>query len=122
MLSDILLSIDLSRKLKTILTDVQFNKLIGLFSAYKTDMWLYPGVIKRKIGLSTEETYEILHGMEKASLVEAYYELGCGNCQHSTGSIYKTINELPEYFQCELCHKELPSIENAVLIYKVIKG
>ncbi len=120
MLSNILLSIGLSNELESGLDTFQYEKLIRLFSGYDTGMWLYPGVIKRKIGLSTEKTYEILRLMEKAQLIEGFYELGCGNCQHSTGIIYKTFNQLPECFQCELCHKELPAIENAVLIYKVI--
>jgi len=83
-------------------------------------MWLYPGVIKRKIGLSTQKTYEILQSMENAGSLESYYELYCSSCQKTSGIVVRTFNELPETFECELCFSVLPSIENAFLIYKVI--
>ncbi len=32
------------------------------------------------------------------------------------------FNEIPDFFECEMCNKELPAIENAVMIYKVMIG
>ena len=33
----------------------------------------------------------------------------------------RLFNELPETFECELCHSELSSIENSFLIYMVVR-
>ena len=122
MLSDILASTDLINDIKSKLDDSKLNTFTKLLSGFKTGMWLYPGVLKRKVAITTEQTYKILSSMEKEGLLKEYYELYCGNCQKSSGIVVETISELPETFQCELCHTELPAIENAVLIYKVIKG
>ena len=122
MLSDILANTDLINDIKTKLDDSKFNTFFELLSAYDTGKWLYPGVLKRKVGLTTELTYEILSSIEKEGFLKGYYELYCGNCQKSTGIVVETLNELPETFTCELCHAEMPAIENAVLVYKVTKG
>ena len=120
MLLNTLQNIEITKILKPLLNDSELNQLLNLLAAYKSGMWLYPGVIKRKIGLSTQTTYTILHELEKLSVVKAYYELYCSNCQKSNGNVIETINCMPETFYCELCHKELPSMENAILIYKVL--
>ena len=38
----------------------------------------------------------------------------------SMGTV-RLFNELPETFECELCHSELSSIENSFLIYMVVR-
>ena len=70
--------------------------LTNFFKNYRKNMWIYPGVLK------------------------SYYELYCSNCQKSMGTV-RLFNELPETFECELCHSELSSIENSFLIYMVVR-
>ena len=120
MLSDTLLSTGMVEKLAIILNDSQLKQLVSFLSAYRSGMWLYPGALKRKIGLTTALTYEALREIASHRLINGYYELCCSSCQKSTGQVFETINKLPETFYCELCHNELPSMENAVLIYKVM--
>ena len=122
MLSDILANTDLISDVKKKLDSSQFNTFFDLLSVYDTGKWLYPGVLKRKVGLTTEQTYEVLSSIEREGFLKGYYELYCGYCQKSSGIVVETVNELPEAFQCELCHAEMPAIENAVLVYKVVKG
>ncbi len=102
------------------LDDVVLNELMDFFKHYKKGMWLYPGVFIRKYNISMECIYEILNEMEKQGIIQSYYELYCSQCQKSNG-VVKLFNELPETFECELCNCELPTIENAVIIYQVIK-
>ena len=120
MLSDTLLSTGIVEKLSTLLDNSQLKQLVSLLSSYHSGMWLYPRAVKRKIGLTTALTYEVLHEISSQHLINGHYKLLCDSCNNSAGGIYETINELPETFYCKLCHDELPSIENAVLIYKVI--
>ena len=84
--------------------DVDITALIDFFRCYKVNMWIYPGVLKRKFSLSLSDIYELY----------------CSNCQKSMG-IVRLFNELPDSFECELCHCELPALENSFLIYKVIR-
>lgn len=85
-------------------------------------MWLYPGVFKRRTGIPMGKTYDILSLLEEERILDGYYELYCSQCQKSSGVVVKAFNEIPETFVCEVCLNELPGVENAVLIYKVIQG
>ena len=64
--------------------------------------------------------YDFLSELEKQGILQSYYELYCSNCQKSMGTV-RLFNELPETFECELCHSELSSIENSFLIYMVVR-
>lgn len=122
MLSDILINIELTLREKIELNDEILKRLINLLGNYRTGMWLYPGVLKRKLGLSMVEVYDILQVLEQDGFLESYYELYCSECQKTSGIVLKTFNEIPDTFECEMCHEEKRAIENAVQIYKVIKG
>ena len=102
------------------LNNVDVPQLIEFFRHYKKDMWIYPGVLKRKFNLSVSEVYELLLEIEKEGLIQSYYELYCGGCQKSNGHV-RLFNELPETFYCESCNLELPTLENSVIIFKVVK-
>lgn len=118
----------LSNTLSVIETTIQhqLNKnvdsaaLIGFFKKYKKNMWIYPGVLKRKFSLSIPEIYDFLSALEEQEILQSYYELYCSNCQKSMGTV-RLFNELPDTFECELCHNELSSIENSFLIYLVVR-
>lgn len=95
------------------------NDFLRFMKAYRKDMWLYPGVIKRKFSLSMSQVYDILSQMEEKGLLQSYYEMCCGKCQKSIGTV-KLFNELPDEFYCEMCGDKLPTLENTILVYKVI--
>lgn len=120
MLSTLLTHIETVIRQKRNLSDSIIRDFVAFLGSYKVGMWIYPGVLKRKFGLSIVEAYEILDLLEKESIVKGYYELYCAHCQKSSGIVH-VFNELPETFQCEICHEELDSLKNAVLIYQVVK-
>lgn len=100
--------------------NVDSTALIDFFKKYKKNMWIYPGVLKRKFSLSIPEIYDFLSALEEQEILQSYYELYCSNCQKSMGTV-RLFNELPNTFECELCHNELSSIENSFLIYLVVR-
>lgn len=120
MLSDILLSI------KRQLTDLhefnpnQIEEICKLIGQYRVGKWLYPGVIKRKCGISIKQTYMVLDILERNNIIKPYYELYCSNCQKATGLIFERLGDMPQEFECEMCLESLVSIDNAILVYKVI--
>ena len=117
---NIFAALDLSNEIESTLGSEKYIQFTEFLASYKVGMWLYPGVIKRKFGLSSQVIYRILHSLETAGALESYYEVYCGICQKTSGIVVRTINELPETFECELCQSTLPAIENAILIYKVV--
>lgn len=122
MLSNILANIGQTLHNRVKLSDLDMQKVLDFISNYRTGLWLYPGVFKRKTRISMVQIYEILKCLEEENIIESYYELYCSSCQKSSGIVVKAFNEIPETFECEMCHEELSGIENAVLIYKVIQG
>ncbi len=121
MLSTTLTHIETLLQTRTNLADLCISNLINLLQNYRVNMWLYPGVIKRKLGISISDVYEVLRILQEEGYLESYYELYCSHCQKSNGIVIRYFSELPNTFECEICHAELPALENAVLIYKVIK-
>lgn len=116
---DILDSIKQMLRTLQILTDHEIDQLCALLKKYSEGMWIYPGVISRKVPLTIEKTYIVTDALEHAGYIQSYYELYCNNCQKATGAVFETIGELPCEFECELCHASMISIENSILIYKV---
>lgn len=98
-------------------TDI--TSLVNFFKNHKVNMWIYPGVLKSKFSLSLPEVYALLSALEEQGFLKSYYELYCSNCQYSMGTV-QLFNEIPETFECGLCHKELPALENSNLIYRVL--
>lgn len=99
---------------------VDVSDILDFFKHYRKDMWIYPGVLKRKFSLELSEAYRFLNELEKQGILQSYYELYCSQCQKSMGTV-ELFNELPDFFECELCHTELSALENSILIYKVIR-
>lgn len=96
------------------------SSILDFFKNYRKDMWIYPGVLKRRFSMDIPDVYTLLSELEREKIVQSYYELYCSQCQKSMG-IVELFNELPDFFECELCHAELPAAENSILIYKVIR-
>lgn len=119
MLSNTLSIIETSLRSK-LNNNADIPAILDFFKYYRKNMWIYPGVLKRRFSLELSEIYEILVELEKQNVLQSYYELYCSQCQKSMG-IVELFNELPDFFECELCHSQLPALENAILIYKVIR-
>lgn len=94
--------------------------ILDFFKHYRKNMWIYPGVLKRRFSLELSDVYAFLYELEEQKILQSYYELYCSQYQKSMGTV-ELFNELPDFFECELCHTQLPALENAILIYKVIR-
>lgn len=115
------MNIESLMKIQTDLDTPSIKHLINLLKKYRLNMWVYPGVIKRTLAISTRTTYEILEILQIEGYLQSYYELYCSNCQRSSGTAIRYFNDLPDTFECEICHSELPALENAIIIYKVVR-
>ena len=119
MLSNTLSVIEMTIKAK-LNSDINVPEILDFFKHYKKNMWIYPGVLKRRFSLELAQVYDFLSALESQEILQSYYELYCSHCQKSMGLV-EVFNELPESFECELCHSELPALENPVVIYKVVR-
>ncbi len=99
---------------------VDVPAIIDFFKHYRKNMWIYPGILKRRFSLELSDAYGFLSELERQNILQSYYELYCCQCQKSMGTV-ELFNELPDSFECERCHAQLPTLENAILIYKVIR-
>ena len=99
---------------------VDVPSILDYLRHYHKNMWIYPGALKRRFSLELSEVYDFLSELERQKILKSYYELYCSQCQKSMGTV-ELFNELPEFFECELCHAQLPTLENVVLVYKVIR-
>ena len=120
MLSDTLANIKMMLSEHQMLTDTEISSVCDVLRMYRPGMWLYPGVIARKVPLSVEKTYAITDLLTQKGYIKPYYELYCNNCQKATGTIFETLNEMPEEFECELCHATMTAIQNSILVFKVV--
>lgn len=102
------------------LTKTELNKFIDIFSHYSKGKWVYPGAIHRVTKIDIKKVYQILNILEKEKAVEHYYEIICSDCKRSTGEVYKHIDDIPEDYYCEYCENEGISMDNAIMIYKVL--
>ena len=120
MLPSILAKIEMIIRTDFQISEKDLKKLIGILASYHKDMWIYPGVLKRKTSIPIQQVNSILYRLSKEGYLNLFYELRCYNCQNSFGSLYEVINSIPYDFECEYCHSKQLGIENAYMIYKVI--
>lgn len=102
------------------ITETELNKFIEIFSHYSKGKWVYPGAIHRVTGIDIKKVYQIFNYLEKEKIVEHYYEIICNNCKRSIGKAYRFIDDIPEDYWCEYCEENGNSIDNAIMIYKVL--
>lgn len=121
MLSDTLAKIKILLQNNELLCEEEIEGVCRLLSLYRTDMWIYPRVFTRKIPLSIDKTYALFCLLVNNNIVKPYYELICFNCNHPTGKIFETLNGMPQTFECEHCHETMVSIENSIVVFKVIE-
>lgn len=106
--------------------DSQLNKneigeFINVFKHYTKGKWVYPGAIHRVAKIPIVKVYEALDIMEKDGIVKSYFEVICSECKKTTSIIVHSIDEIPKEYFCDNCGYEGDAINNAVLIFKVVK-
>lgn len=118
MLSTLLTELDHILHDKFSFTEARQKQFAAFFSHYNAGDWIYPGVVKRQLSVSIEDSYRILSALEKAKVLESWYEYCCGHCQRVLGTVQR-FNELPESFDCEVCGTHMNTMDNTIKIYKV---
>ena len=103
-----------------LMNNIDSKRVSNLLIHYKKDMWIYPSVLKRKLQVDLRTAYSILNLLEDQDLIERYYELYCFDCQHSTGLLKKTMNEIPDKFECDTCQRTLFALENCRVVFVVV--
>lgn len=120
MLQSILSDIGNSLRQSKLLNNEQLNTFLDLFMHYEQGDSVYPGVIKRHLGIDSELAYKILGLLEDEGMLKGYFEINCFECNRAVGDLYPSLNEIPEFIYCPNCQREIVAINNAVLIFKVI--
>lgn len=98
----------------------QIDVFMNVFKNYSENKFVYPTVFKRN-GLSIEKVYMILHYLKSKGILKVYFEVFCHECKNSNGEIYNTIAEIPTDLECQNCGNKLCSLNNFIMIYKVVK-
>ena len=112
-------------RIEPLLKEKEFNiddaAVIELLGHYKSNQWIYPGALYRKLRLDIKTVYEILEICVEEGLVEPYLEVYCPACQRSTGRCFKTVSDIPEEIYCSQCDEEVINpLKHAIVIYKVL--
>jgi hypothetical protein len=97
------------------------SKLLKIFSVFKTNHIIYPGMIIRQTGLNMKDTYFMLDEIENLQIIEKAYEVYCTKCQKSTGKIYYSLNDVPNEFFCESCENYFEFPNGLLVVYRVIR-
>lgn len=119
MLSHIFVGIEPLLRAKGYNLDV--DEVIEFLGHYRSNQWIYPGVLHRRLRLDIKIVYEILEICVSEGLVEQYLEVYCPVCQRFTGQYFKTISEVPEEIYCSHCDEEITHpLKHAIIIYRVL--
>lgn len=103
------------------LSKTQIENLIDTLKFYDLGKYIYPGVIKRRLQITSAQAYAILGTIERMGIVKGCFEVNCFECSKTIGDVYENLSDIPEYVICPCCGNEIVAVKNAILIYKVIK-
>ena len=93
---------------------------LPIFQQYKKGDYIYPGALIRHLDISMNEIYEALEVIKELGVIRPHYEVYCKECRKFTGISYETINNMPEYVECEQCENPLDPIVDCIVFYKVV--
>lgn len=119
MLSNIFVGIEPLLKEKEFNIDI--TAVIDFLGHYKSNQWLYPGTLHKKLRIDIKIVYEILEICVEEGVLEQYLVIYCPNCQRITEQRFKTIADIPEEVYCSHCDEEIENpLEYAIVVYKVL--
>lgn len=119
MLESTLLTVIENLKSKHKLTVYQEKKLTEFMRYWKTNDYIYPGVLKSKLNISIQEAYGILEDVKSIGLLENAFEVYCKKCSKSKGIYLRSLTDMPEALSCDFCNHEFNALEDTVVLYKV---
>lgn len=90
-------------------------------STYKKGDIIFPDIIKNTYNLTMEETYLALEEIKKDKQIQIVYIPYCDDCnEYVMSKIFETISCIPEFTECDKCHKILDGFEKSIVVYKVL--
>lgn len=99
---------------------IDYEKIVEFLGHYKSQDWIYPSALHRKLKLDLKLIYEVLELCADLGLIEQYMEIYCPNCNRYTNQWFKTITDIPEEIYCPHCDEVINNpLEHAIVIYRV---
>lgn len=120
MLENTLITVIENLKIKHKLTEYQERKLTDFIKYWKINDYIYPGLLKSKLNISIKDAYEILEYIKSLGILENAFEVYCRKCSKSKGIYLKSLVDIPQDLSCDFCNNEFNSLEDTVVLYKVI--
>lgn len=120
MLENTLITVIENLKIKHRLTEYQERKLTDFIKYWKINDYIYPGLLKSKLNISIKDAYEILEYIKSLGILENAFEVYCRKCSKSKGIYLKSLVDIPQDLSCDFCNNEFNSLEDTVVLYKVI--
>lgn len=120
MLPNTLLKIEETLKKGPILPSEKLERFLSILKRYRKNEWLYPGILIRKLDITSSQAYQVLEILKDLGFLEVNYELYCHTCNTFEGNIYETFSQIPKELECEGCDTELNPLINSIVIYKVV--
>lgn len=120
MLENTLITVIENLKIKHKLTEYQVRKLTDFIKYWKINDYIYPGLLKSKLNISIKDAYEILEYIKSLGILENAFEVYCRKCSKSKGIYLKSLVDIPQDLSCDFCNNEFNSLEDTVVLYKVI--
>lgn len=120
MLPDVLLKIKKWIKNENLLSESQLDELITKLSSYEKGKIVYPGTIKRHLGISIKEAYRVLFLLQKNGVLEVNYEVYCHACDKFQDVIFKNLSEIPDDLDCQLCRKDIDREKDLIVVFRVV--
>lgn len=118
---DILLKIETVLKASNLLDDAQVTLLCSKFENYKPGRLVFPNMVKRHLGVSLKEAYNILNELVDAKILKLCFQLQCKNegCSEVYRYVFEEINEIPKSLTCEHCGCTFDILKDTKVIFKV---
>lgn len=109
-----------SLKNKHNLSEYQIKQLLKVMKFWKKDDYIYPGYLKSKLNISIIDAYGILETVKSMGILDNVYEVYCRECSKSKGVFLNTLTSMEEDLSCDFCNHEFNSLEDTIVLYKVI--
>jgi len=119
MLQDTLSTIIETAKLLNLDQKHGFDDLLGFFSRRSSNEIIYPGLVKRKLGIGIKEAYFFLGELEKKGILRSCFEVYCP-CGRTNSIIFDSIDEVSEVETCQYCGDDFTTKDHLIVIYKIV--
>ncbi len=94
--------------------------ILNFFKSLSTEQWIYPATLKRVCDLDISLVAKLFFTLEQQNILQSNYEIYCPQC-HKSIAVIELFNQLPFLCECKKCAAKVATLDNAVLVYKMVK-